>query len=73
MCIIMIIIIIIRGIPEASEKHWFKDYKSLEHYFETILLKMTLNMDVLGNPGKCHFLAHMCYFEHFKMVFMKLW
>ena len=24
----------------------------------------------IGNTGKCHFLAHICYFEHFKMVFM---
>ena len=27
----------------------------------------------MGNTGKCHFLAHICYFEHFKMVFMKYW
>ena len=27
----------------------------------------------IGNTGKCHFLEHICYFEHFKMVFTKYW
>ena len=27
----------------------------------------------IGNTGECHFLVHSCYFQHFKMSFMKYW